>query len=76
MTETAHVDEPQAAVPANDTPPNPTEMRARAQQCGREIEMILQRHRCTIQPFLRQDPVGQDGARMMVQASFVVAPLQ
>jgi hypothetical protein len=51
------------------------ESRNRAEQCGREIEMVLAKHRCRIQPYLTQQPVGNDGSTSIVAASFGIAPI-
>ncbi len=58
------------------TSPDPRELaRKRAEDCGREIEAVLAKHSCRIQPYLTQQPVGNDGATAIVGASFGIAPL-
>lgn len=50
--------------------------RARANQCGQEVAAVLAKHRCRIQPFLLPlEPVGQDGSRSLVEASYGILPL-
>jgi hypothetical protein len=48
--------------------------RKRAEDCGREIEAVLAKHSCRIQPYLTQQPVGNDGATMIVGAHFGISP--
>lgn len=60
-------------------PPADTDPRQEAQQraaaCGRELAAVLDRYRCRIVPFLRPlEPVGHDGSRALVQASYGVIP--
>ena len=42
----------------------------RANECGKAIEAALREYRCRIVPFLKQEPVGQDGAAMLTRADF------
>jgi hypothetical protein len=37
--------------------------------------MVLAKHRCRIQPYLTQQPVGNDGSTSIVAASFGIAPI-
>lgn len=51
------------------------EARQRAEQCYSEIAPILARYRCHIQPFLRPlEPVGNDGSKALVTASYGIVP--
>jgi hypothetical protein len=51
------------------------EMRQRAHECGLKIEQVLASFRCRIVPYLMPiEPVGRDGSRALVQASFGVIP--
>jgi hypothetical protein len=62
------------------TPPSPQltpqqEAAGRAQQCGERIQQLCTEYRCRIVPFLRApEPVGVDGSRMLIQASYGVIP--
>ena len=58
-------------------PPETQEQRAaRAETCWKEVQTVLAKHRCTIQPFVNPpERVGDDGSRMMVSAGFGVYPL-
>jgi hypothetical protein len=65
----------------NTLPTPPTDeavredMRERAEACGREFQEVLTRHRCFVQPYLQPlDPVGNDGSRAMVTASYAILP--
>ena len=74
MTDTA----PLSLVPPAGAPPvrDPQEeARARARACGQEIADVLAKHNCRIAPFLLPlEPVGHDGARALVQASYGIIP--
>jgi len=51
------------------------EMRERAEACGQELQAVLRKHRCWLQPFLQpMEAVGNDGSRAMIQASYAVMP--
>jgi hypothetical protein len=51
------------------------DMRQRAEACGAELQQVLTKHRCFIQPFLQPvEPVGNDGSKAMVTASYAVLP--
>jgi len=65
---------PLTPVPAE---PDPQELaRTRAAHCGQEVEAILAKHRCRIVPFLNHpERVGEDGAKLIVSASFGIQPL-
>lgn len=59
---------------AQDNARDPRELaRKRAEDCGREIEAVLAKHSCRIQPYLTQQPVGNDGATMIVGAHFGIS---
>lgn len=52
--------------------------RARAQACTQEINAALMRHRCRIMPRIDPaniEPVGVAGDKIIVAASFWIAPL-
>jgi hypothetical protein len=49
--------------------------RARAQQCGQEIDAILAKYGCRIQPYLASEPVGTDGRSAIVTSSFGISPV-
>jgi len=52
-----------------------TKARERAACCWRELQIVLDRHRCRIVPYLMPlEPVGTSGGRAMVTASFAVIP--
>lgn len=59
-----------------DEQPDPREeARKRAETCGKEIEAVLRKHRCRIVPFLTTpEPVGTDGSKIMLGASFGIYP--
>lgn len=47
----------------------------RAQECGQRILQLCAEYRCRIVPFLRPlEPVGVDGTRALIQASYGVIP--
>jgi hypothetical protein len=47
----------------------------RAASCGRELAEVLKKHRCRIVPYLLPlEPVGHEGSRALVQASYGVIP--
>lgn len=47
----------------------------RAQECGQRIMQLCAEYRCRIVPFLRPlEPVGVDGSRALIQASYGVIP--
>ena len=51
------------------------EMRERAAACGAELAKVLEKHRCRIVPFLAPpEPVGNDGSKIIVSASYGVYP--
>lgn len=61
--------------PAQITPEQQAEARARAEKCGQEVFEVLQRHNCRIVPFLRpMEWVGNDGSKAMISASYGVVP--
>jgi hypothetical protein len=70
------------AEPEDHTLPQPPEdeaaredMRQRAEACGLELQSVLAKHRCFIQPFLQPvEPVGNDGSKAMLTASYAVLP--
>ena len=64
------------ASPTNDAKPDPRELaRQRAEACGRAVEAILTEHRCRIVPYLLPpEPVGTDGSRAIIGASFGIVP--
>jgi len=77
--QTAAADLKPAATPSTaDAPGNPRELaRARAEECGRELETVLAKHRCRIVPFLNApEPVGNDGSKAIISASFGIFPLE
>lgn len=52
--------------------------RARAETCTREINAALMRHRCRIMPRIDPaniEPVGVAGDKIMIAATFWIAPL-
>lgn len=50
-------------------------MRERAARCGAELAEVLKKHRCRIVPFLTEpEPVGTDGSRVILGASYGVYP--
>ena len=63
--------------PAQDNARDPRELaRERARECGAELEAVLAKHRCRIVPFLNSpEPVGNDGSKAIVSASFGIFPL-
>jgi len=51
------------------------EMRKRAQTCGLELQEVLTRNRCSIHAYLNPaEPVGNDGSRAMISASYMILP--
>lgn len=55
--------------------PSPDELaRIRAQTCAAELQAVLAKHRCRIVPQLRADPVGTEGARAILAASYAIVP--
>jgi len=64
--------EGEVTLPAGAEPADPRDaMRERAECCGKELEALLLKHRCRIVPFLTPpEPVGTDGSRAMIGASF------
>ena len=48
----------------------------RAAACGAEVRDALARHGCRLQPFLRQEPVGTDGQKAIIQADVTIVPVQ
>jgi hypothetical protein len=65
----------------NTLPPPPADdkarqdMRQRAEACGAELQQVLARHRCFIQPYLQPvEPVGNDGSKAMVTAGYAILP--
>lgn len=51
------------------------ETQERAAECYREIQAVLEKHRCRIAPFITApEPVGNDGRRIILGASFGVVP--
>jgi hypothetical protein len=51
------------------------EAQQRAHECGQRIQQLCADYRCRIVPFLRApEPVGVDGSRMLIQASYGVIP--
>ena len=74
MTNDAPEKIPALAALAATTDPR-AEARQRAVDCGKAIEAALQAHRCRIVPFiLPPEPVGNNGEKMLLQASFGVVP--
>lgn len=47
----------------------------RAEACARELGPILAKYRCQIQPRLTQEPVGVAGDKIIMAATFWIAPL-
>lgn len=69
-TDETTFEDPPVVTPAPDA-----EARQRAELCFSEIALVLQRHRCHIQPFLRGlEPVGNDGSRALIAASYGIVP--
>lgn len=65
---------PESPEPAAPIDPR-KEAVARAEKCGRAIEAVLREHRCRIVPYLLPpEPVGQEGTKALLQASFGVVP--
>lgn len=51
------------------------EARKRAQECAAEIAEVLARFECSILPFIAEpEPVGRDGSKLIIQASYGVVP--
>jgi len=52
--------------------------KARANQCAHDLSLVLEHHRCRIMPVIRPDqvePVGLDGSKVQITATYYVAPL-
>jgi hypothetical protein len=71
------------ASPATDelVPGTPSERelaQERAQSCAHDLAQVLEHHRCRIMPLIRPDqvePVGLDGNKVQITATYYVAPL-
>ncbi len=51
------------------------EMRERAAKCGAEVAEVLKKHRCQIIPYLTPpEPVGTEGSRAIIGASYGIYP--
>jgi len=59
--------------PVVPTPPTADERR---NACGAAIEAALQTHRCNIVPRLDAEPVGETGAKAIVQAVWTLVPAE
>lgn len=45
----------------------------RQRECYQEVAQVLEKHRCRIVPALQQlEPIGTDGTRAMVTATFYI----
>ena len=49
----------------------------RAQECGAEIKLVLDKYHCDIRVFLRPlEAIGNDGGKAMVSAVYGIIPLE
>jgi len=71
-TETPPVPE---AKPEPVAPPSTTPEERRA-ACGAAIEAALVEHRCNIVPRLDAEPIGETGAKAIVQAVWTLVPTE
>lgn len=79
MTEKAKTDEkPPArfdAGPVDGTEAQRAEAKKRAEECTEAVKEALAKHHCRIVPFLLPaEPVGTDGSRALIAASYGIAP--
>lgn len=67
--------EPISIVPPSAPTETPQQAHARAQTCHRELQDVLDRHRCRLVPMLTSEPVGSGpGARALVGATYGILP--
>jgi len=75
MTDTPKFTEPPTEPPANETEAMREEARQRAVECSGEIEDVLRRFQCRIQPMLTSEPVGTGpGMKMLLGATYGILP--
>ena len=66
--------------PARQGPKKPEltpeqEARARADRCHRIIQQVLAQHQCRLAPIILPfEPIGNDGAKALIQATFAIVP--
>ena len=64
-----------AAAPVAPEPTPEEEAQARTKQCWQEVQQVLAKHRCRIQPILnRAVPVGEYGDTVQVSANVTIVP--